>query len=188
MPPPLASLLTEILDLRDKLGSPIRHLMRQPVPHQQVVRLFQGAGVKASGSLLDLYAITDGFEADVRFVDGMRLLPVEAAVRSYLRWKPILLDVGAPPLFPITENEFGDGYGVLLSATVSDPPVISMPMQCGTDQFFDSLLLMFETLAAWLRVGMRSAYDADADVGSEREGYLCIGRHLNPKSCYATTV
>jgi hypothetical protein len=141
--------------------------------------------------LEELYNISDGFAptAEARFIEDMWLLPLEAAITSYLRWKPILLEHGYPPLFPITENEFGAAYGVLLSgAPDADPPVMSLPLQCNTDQCFDSVTLMFATLAAWLRAGIRGAYDIAEDDGADLQRYREIGRDLNPGSCYGRGV
>jgi hypothetical protein len=184
----LPKLFAEILDLRDCLGSPIRSLVRPPLPPARIAALFQQTGIRAPQVLLDLYAITDGFERGAPFIAGMRLLPLESALTAFGIWRPILLEYKYPSLFPIAEDEFGAGYGTSLSLPEADPPVLSLPLQCGTDQFYDSVTLMFATLATWLRAGLKSAYDfADGDA-EEYDRYCAIARELNPKSCYARAV
>jgi len=107
MSQPLPKLFAEILDLRDKLGSPIRSLVRPPQPPARVAARFRQAGIRAPQVLLDLYAISDGCELGSRFMENMRLLPVESAITACERWRPILLEYGHPSLIPIVEDEFG---------------------------------------------------------------------------------
>jgi len=183
----LPTLFVEVLDLRDQLGSPIRQFLRPPLPRARITTLFQQADIQAPGVLKEIYSISDGFEpaAEVRFIGDKALIPLEAAFTAYFRWKPILLEFGHPPLFPIAEDEFGGAYGVLLSGAYdADPPVLSLPLQCGTDQFFDSVTLLFATLAAWLRAGLKSAYDSVEGNPGDLELYRSVGRDLNPKSRY----
>ncbi|MFN7139036.1 MAG: hypothetical protein ACK4UN_06840 [Limisphaerales bacterium] len=179
MSSPLAKSFSEILDLRDQLGSPIRHLVQSPLPPSQVDEIFDNLSLQAPKVILDLYAICNGFHRkdNVRFISDMSLLSLQDASDAFARWHPILLEHGYPLLFPITEDEFGAGYGILLSSDDPDPPVLSMPLQTGVDQFFDSVELMFATLTAWLRAGVRSAYDSDcAEMDMER--YRAIARDL----------
>jgi len=184
----LPKLFVEILELRDRLGSSIRDQVRPPLPAARIATLFQQAGVTAPQVLIDLYAITDGFEVGTRFIGDMRLLPLQPAITAFERWMPILLEHKYPSLFPIAEDEFGAGYGALLSLSDADPPVLSLPLQCGTDQFYDSVTLMFATLAAWLRAGLKTAYDAGDAAADEFDRYCAIAKEFNPKSCYARSV
>ena len=82
------------------------------------------------------------------------------------------------------EDEFGAAYGVLLNSSDDDPPVFSLPLQIDVAQFFDSVTLMFVTLAAWLRAGLGTGYGYEGKPG-ELQRYIAIAGELNPKSCYS---
>jgi hypothetical protein len=188
MPHSLTKLFDEILKLREQLGSPIRHLVRPPLEKSRVVALFHDAGIQAPQVLFDLYSCSDGFDpiVEVQFIDHQTLLPVEEAIKSFLIWKPILIEYRDPILFPIVQDVFGAARGVSLSDPVDrDPPVFSLPLQCGVAQFYDSVTLMFATLAARLRAGLKD--DWGEGKADELENYWAIGRELNPKSCYPKT-
>ncbi len=184
----IGDLLDDVLLERERLGSPIRHLLRPPLSIYEIERRFGEAGIQGPQTVIDFYSICDGFnpEEETRFISDSRPLPLQAALVWFERLKPVLQENGFPPLLPVFGDEFGAGYGVLIQSIEDpDPPVHSLPMQCGADQQFDSFSLLFRTLAVWLRADIRRSYDVLADEdGDELATYFRIGREMNPKSGY----